>query len=187
MSVPLEYLNSEKYVEYRGSVMARLDAIYMPIYIYFTMPITAQNEMVLRIENSIYQSSKLKYKNGSDKLIFIMEEDFINCYATISYNILNYISNNNDFAIKILLSTKLQNNIGFIEVADLVPEFYNNILDVIKVRNSQVVAKKFSSLYKCPKCHAKRAEIEVVQMRSFDEPPNITAQCAECNHRWTMG
>ena len=78
-----------------------------------------------------------------------MEEDFINCYATISYNILNYISNNNDFAIKILLSTKLQNNIGFIEVADLVPEFYNNILDVIKVRNSQVVAKKFSSLYYC--------------------------------------
>jgi DNA-directed RNA polymerase subunit M/transcription elongation factor TFIIS len=187
MSVPLEYLNSEKYVDYRGSIMSRLDAIYTPKYIYFTMPITAQNEMVLRIENSIYQSSKTKYKNGTDKLIFIMEEDFINCYADTSYNVLNYLNNNNNFAIQVLLSTKLQQNIGFIDVAELVPEFYDKIIDVIRIRNSQVVTKKFSSLYKCPKCHAKRAEIEVVQMRSFDEPPNISAQCADCNHRWTMG
>ncbi len=187
MSVPLSYLYSEEYVRYRGLIMARLDSILTMNYNYFNMNIPSQNAIVTRIENSIYNSTKRKYKDGTDRLVFTMDEDFINCYSVVSYNIINYINNNPDFQVKLLASNELQTNIGFANPEHLVPEYYDNIINIIKARTSQTIDKKFSSLYKCPKCHINRAEIEVVQMRSFDEPPNISAQCAECNHRWTMG
>ena len=187
MSIPIDYFCSDNYRPYRSVVMERLylnfhnSGLFKPLYF------TQREEIVKNIENSIYKSAKEEYSNQiNNNVIFIDDENFIQFYSMSSYRIIDFLDSNLDICKDIIEDVDLQKRIAFISSEDLAPEHYMTIINGINIRKNQVFEKKLSTQYQCPKCRAKRAEVETVQLRSFDEPANISALCDECGFRWIL-
>ena len=187
MSVPTDYFCSLNYRPYRSDVMERLYLNFHNSGMFKKEYSKRKEEIVRNIENSIYRSAKDEFsKQNNNNVIFIDDDNFIQYYSMESYRIIDFLDTNPEICKDIIEDDDLQKRIAFISSEDLAPEHYMTIINGINIRKNQVFEKKLSTQYKCPKCGAKRAEVETVQLRSFDEPANISALCDECGFRWIL-
>lgn len=48
------------------------------------------------------------------------------------------------------------------------------------------VEERYSELYVCPKCHARKSTHKKIQIRSLDEGESLKLTCKACEHTWTI-
>ena len=89
-----------------------------------------------------------------------------------------------EFALKIFNNEFDSYKIAYISAKQVVPEKYEEIENVIKIRNQQHVQHKVSHRYKCPKCKKNSSIVHDVQTRSLDEAPTTSALCTFCGNKW---
>lgn len=56
--------------------------------------------------------------------------------------------------------------------------------DQIATRNAQVLQVRYSEMYKCPQCRARKTHETSNQVRSLDECNTVHLTCLNCKHRW---
>ena len=150
------------------------------------------------VESNIYNVCLRLYKKKYNlKSIYehnLEDEEFINYYIDVSYQIFTKLKNKltNDFGNDIDLKT-LQKNI----IVDIYNELVkNNVL----FESSEFSTHKFKEykqfkylteplqlcegIHNCSKCKSKKTYSYQLQTRSSDEPMTNFVTCAECGHKW---
>jgi DNA-directed RNA polymerase subunit M/transcription elongation factor TFIIS len=72
--------------------------------------------------------------------------------------------------------------IAFLRPDELNPAKYKQIIDKEKLEEINIKNQSTSSVFKCPKCKARKVQIIQKQTRSSDEPATDFIECKECGH-----
>lgn len=69
---------------------------------------------------------------------------------------------------------------GVMEDIDLCPMAVKKERDEIEMRGKQQLVEKYTTLFKCPTCKARRSIAQEVQRRSLDEAADFSCVCCNC-------
>lgn len=75
-------------------------------------------------------------------------------------------------------------SVAYLTNSQLNPICTKQHYDEIKLREQQKINKKYTEMYPCPRCHARKATYYAAQNRGLDEDNTLHITCAECNHSW---
>lgn len=117
---------------------------------------------------------------------------FIERYKDRVSIILNHLNPNtitnktyDNVVVKKLVAGELSpEDIGSKEDTELCQEAIVSQINEINTRTNQKIQAKYSTMYKCPLCHARRCTYQEKQIRSSDESADIFCQCLVCGNRF---
>lgn len=136
-----------------------------------------KNKDILEKEPSLIESGVYKYSldhvstNNIPFLIESIYDEKINeIISLLNKEIIDNIINKK-IASKELIN--LDNN----KISGNVGKILNK-----KKKSDDLLKKKGTNAYKCPKCGESNAEVVELQMRAADEPATVFINCLECGH-----
>jgi DNA-directed RNA polymerase subunit M/transcription elongation factor TFIIS len=97
------------------------------------------------------------------------------------YNLL--INKKSNYLLEALKKNKIDpKRIAFLRPDELNPDKYEKIIEKKELEESNKKNQATSSVFKCPKCKARKVQIIQKQTRSSDEPATDFIECKECGH-----
>lgn len=121
------------------------------------------------------------YKNN------IREELFDSIYNSKKNDLLANMDNscepyNPTFVSRIKKNKLDYKELAFIDPVDINPEYWQPIVDKLKLREDKVKNIATTDMFRCGKCKEKRCTVMQLQTRSADEPMTVFVTCQECGH-----
>lgn len=151
------------------------------------------NDLADRIENACY-NYVIKYCKDSDVSYQLRWnfQPFLERYTDRISIVLNHLNPNSitNKTYGTIVIDNLKNgiitpeDIGTLEDTELCKESIANEINEIEIRSNQTIQKKFSTLYKCKSCGARRCEVRERQIKASDEPSDIFCTCLNCGNKF---
>lgn len=96
-----------------------------------------------------------------------------------------------DMCINFILKENLDISINPLDLAtveevDVYSERFEEIINIINIKNNQTVEERTTKLYPCPICRVRDATYKKQQDRSFDEGESLHLKCAKCGKKWRI-
>jgi len=149
-----------------------------------------QDEIIINIELSCYNTT---VKKSNELLIYISWNNtkFTYLYQLFCNKITKNIDINSEVNDNYLVNKIINDEINILTIAELhsdelCPIKSNNIKQNLKLRNSQKLNYKTSTLYSCRNCKKRKVQIREYQGRSLDEGSNLSLTCVFCNFHWLV-
>jgi DNA-directed RNA polymerase subunit M/transcription elongation factor TFIIS len=140
--------------------------------------------IVTRIENSCANETIRKAREYNLRCVWDNEQ-FVNIYHTICYNITSILERKNNTLIKKILDKSMDLNIiANMSCKELSPENYTDITKEINKRVNIEQTVKYTEMYFCKKCKRNQTTVERVQNRSLDESSSFHITCLFCGTKW---
>lgn len=165
------------------------------------LPEEIEEKTVAAIEAGILAEAVHKAKSLNVLNIWDLPE-FVEIYSHVGYSVVvnldidSSINQNDSNEIKCYLIERVVNfaegvpdginpkDLGKMSPSELNPHINKDIIEQLKIRGEQVVKIKYSTMYKCDKCGAKKAKEREIQTRSLDEGKTLFIECVQCGHTW---
>ena len=167
VSLPIECYRYP-YNEHRRNTLARLSSIGFD-----SSSLEERREKLLKAEQSIYEKS-INYSESNKNYPSWDNFQFINTYNFISFEIIKNLEGKKIGSVE---------RVGYRESKDIIPEIYK-AYSFNKKTLDEVIEKKYSKIYKCPKCGERKCTMENRYNRSLDEGTNLTIKCVSCGNEW---
>ena len=136
------------------------------------------NKISKDIIDSIHKFTK-EYVESND-VLFMYDNVFQEKVDEIYHLLINEKSN---YLLEALNKNKIDpKKIAFLRPDELNPAKYKQIIDKQKLEELNIKNQSTSSVFKCPKCKARKVQIIQKQTRSSDEPATDFIECKECGH-----
>ena len=129
-------------------------------------------EISIKIEKGIYNYS----------VDYVLNKHIDNLFYNIYNYKLNDILNIEKDLKKLNIDYEL---IPRLEIYELMPEYYEDIINKINKRNEKNNHIEYSDVYICKRCHQKKCISKVVATRSLDENLTTIISCCHCGYTFT--
>lgn len=153
------------------------------------IPSIEKINIALSLEKGCYNASEIEAKNMVMRIDW--NNDFINLYKNIVRRVLKNIDPTSEVGSTYLLDSIKNGEISPISIGSmhpnsLCPQRNINIINYTDKQRNEIIKKKVSNLYKCPKCRTNNSTVEEVQCRALDEGTNTRITCMTCGWKYII-
>lgn len=113
---------------------------------------------------------------------YVLDKHLDNLFSNIYNYKLNTILNIDKDILKLGIDLEL---LSRLEIYELMPEYYTEIINKINKRNEKYNHIEYSDVYICKRCHQKKCMSKVVSTRSLDENLTTIITCCNCGYTFT--
>lgn len=149
-----------------------------------TLHYDQQTDIIKHIENSCANECIRKSRGYNIRCVWDNNQ-FIDIYHSVSYNIISVLSQENNTLIKKILENTIDlDTIATLSCKELSPEIYDDISREITKRVNTSQTQKYTEMHFCKKCKRNQTTAERVQNRSGDEASSFFITCLFCGMKW---